>query len=264
MSAIVSATACCCGNPCSQPCCEPGVVEFDVIWSGMLKIVFAACQCDLTVPNFICPCFGETMIDGGLIGRGRVTQVGAGPMEPCGACIMELEAVPRQGVGYYNCICACQWEDPPGSGQFYTCQTAAPEFCGMFQPLSGIGFISTSGGSCGVEFVPSFELGADTSDHPVTGGRWYVVVPIRFFAMVRDDCIQDQVANYCHATASRVFTPNAPGIGGVLYLGPVVQYCDDGRVDMRSRSGSYSAQNVVIDQQSNQYVFWTPGTVTVT
>lgn len=268
MSAIVSATACCCGNPCSQPCCEPGVVEFDIHWNGSFQILFNICQCLTDVPNFICPCYGQTVTQAGQVGRGRITRTEAGPLSPCGECIIELEAVARLGDGFYNCPCACQWEDPPGSGQFYSCQTAYPDFCGVSQCLSGIGDLTSIGGYCDVQFEPFVLLAADTSMEGETAGRWYVVLPIRFLGLVNNGCYASSGYNYCHndpstgsGGVSRVFTPNTDG---VLYLGPNVTFCADGRVNYASRVGIYQPHNVQTYQAENETLIWTPGTVTVT
>lgn len=269
MSAIVSATACCCGaNPCGSPCCDPGVTEFGIYWTGSFQILFNPCECLPDVPNFICPCYGQTTIEAGQVGRGRITRTEAGPLAPCGECVIELEAVANLGTGFYNCPCACQWEDPPGSGQFYTCQQAAPDYCGAYQCLSGIGELTTSGDLCDVQFRPAVVLAADTSTQGQTAGRWYVVLPIGFLGIIRDGCYALSGYNYCHndpptgmGGVSRVGTPDA---SGVLYLGPQIIYCADGRIDYRSRVGVYQPFNVQTYQAANETLLWSPGTVQVT
>lgn len=266
MSAIVSATACCCGaNPCGSPCCDPGVTEFGIYWTGSFQILFNPCECLPDVPNFICPCYGQTTIEAGQVGRGRITRTEAGPLAPCGECVIELEAVANLGTGFYNCPCACQWEDPPGSGQFYTCQQAAPEFCGVYECLSGIGELE---GPCNTIFQPIVSLIADTTPNGTYGGRWSVRLPIRFLGTGRNGCYGPGAGTYCHndpgsgmGGSSRVFTPDADG---VEYRGPQVAFCADGRIDYRSRVGVYQPFNVQTYQAANETLIWSPGTVQVT
>jgi hypothetical protein len=94
------------------------------------------------------------------------------------------------------------------------------------------------------------------------------VLPIRFLGIIRDGCYADSGYNYCHndpgsstGGASRVTTPNSDG---VLYLGPQVAYCGDGRIDYRSRVGVYQPFNVQTYQAANETLIWSSGTVQVT
>lgn len=264
MSNVVAALPCCCGaNPCGSPCCDAGVTEFGIFWTGSFQIIFNACDCVADVPNFICPCYGSTTTQGGQIGRGRITRTAPGPLAPCGECGLELEAVECRGGGVYFCPCACQWEDPPNSGQFYTCSQVAPDFCGAFEAVSGVGGLVIDSQACTSFFRPAFFFGADQSP----GGRWEVVVPIAFSGSVRNGCERADMS-YCHndpgsgsGGSSRVLTP---GYDGVLYRGPLVQRCADGRVDLRSRVGSYGPVNVQTYQATNETLIWSAGTVEVT
>lgn len=258
MSNITAALPCCCGeNPCGEPCCDPETTSFSIHWSGSFQIIFNACNCDLTVPNYICPCSGSTLLAGGQVGRGTVTRNPPSPFNPCGDCVMQIEAVALQGTGSYFCSCGCTWEDPPGSGFFYDCQQVAPNLCGNFEAISGVGSVAGAfGGLCDAQFNPELYFGIGTDE------RWYVVLPIRFCAFVRNGCIQDQVDLYCHSpNRSGVFTP---GYQGVLYVGPLATRCEDGRLNLNSRRGSYVATNVVTEQAQNEMLIWNPGSVVVT
>jgi len=265
MSHILPAVACCCGEtPCGQPCCDPGMVEYGIFWNGSFVNTFNPCACDLTVPNYICPCYGQVQIAGGQVGRAIVTQTQVSPMHPCGECDLVLEGVPVAGTGFYMCPCACQWEDPPGSGQFYTCQQVAPEFCGTFGIVNGVGNIE---GTVCQSLIGAVYLEADTTPNQQFGGRWSVYVPIGIGVPAKVDC-QSAAIEYCHPAStfgqpwhSTVYHPNG---NGVRFIGPVVRFCNDGRLDMRSMLGQYSydPDNIVFQGQ-NQTLTWNPGTVTI-
>lgn len=263
MSHIIPAVACCCGtDPCDNPCCEAGTVEFGIFWTGSFVNVFNSCECVPDVPNFICPCTGSCAINGGQVGRGTVSRQGASPLDPCGSCNITLDAVPLLGGGTYNCPCGCQWEDPPGSGQFVSCADNQNPWCGAFQIVCGVGEVHYPASSNGCpEFRPIVSLRYDPTPNGQFGGRWEVVLPIRIMAMYRgSDCWRADSA-YCHTDWSAVFTP---GEDGVVFRGPQVTFCDDGRVDWRSRSGTYQPHNVVATQGPNQNLIWSAGTVNVT
>lgn len=264
MSNIAAVLPCCCsgGDPCGQPCCEQGTTEFGIFWSGSFQINFNPCDCVPDVPNFICPCFGQTITQGGQVGRGRIVRTPPSPLSPCGECSLELEAVERRGSGAYFCPCACQWEDPPGSGQFYTCNDHFPQACGGFEAISGCGWLEFDFQSCTTRFVPSILFGAD----PTPNGRWHVVVPIRFLGTARG--CESAAMNYCHNDVGSgmggVSGVLSPGFDGAAYLGPPVLRCADGRIDLRSRVGTYSPYNIQTYQAANEVLIWTPGTVQVT
>jgi hypothetical protein len=260
MSHVLPAVACCCGtDPCGEPCCDPGTTEFSISWSGSFINIFNSCEC-LDVPNFVCPCTGSAAIFGGQVGRGTITRTEPAPLDPCGVCSITLEAVPLLGIGNYNCPCACQWEDPPGSGNFVSCADNQNPLCGPFEILCGVGGFTYDQSSGCPEFRPEFELKYDASPGGQFGGRWEVVLPIRILLPYRPSTCTNADTTYCHPRWSEVFTP---GENGVLFRGPQVMFCADGRVDLRSRVGGYSPHNVVVVQETNQQLEWNPGTVLV-
>lgn len=268
MSHVVAALPCCCtGTPC-EACCDDTTTEFTVGWSGSFVLQFETCDCVPDVPNFICPCYGLVSLMAGQIGRGRIVNTPPSPLDPCGSCVIELEPIALMGSGYYFCPCACVWEDPPFSGQFYSCQDIAPEYCGGFTPIAGNGFLTPEqpGGLCGVQFVPVVILVADTSPQSSTYGHWYILVPFGFKGMIRDGCIVDEpVMTYCHPGTGD--PPHAsvktPGYDGVIYKGPALTFCPDGRVDVRSLRGLYSPLNHVVLQKPNELLTWNPGFITI-
>lgn len=244
MSNITAVLPCCCEEPEPGNCCTqfpiPLPPSMSVRWTGNIQATFMQCDCLLDVPNYICPCSGSLEIPGGVIAEGPLVFEG-------GACSYALTGYQTNGRTQMFCPCACSWEDPPGSGQFYQYCADYPEGCGSFvEPAHA----SLAGGGFGANLqTGKWEalLGIFITP-PLGGNMWTQSGGL--------SCGGEN--NYCiHGAAfgSRTYNPiiGEDTLGPMIFIGPDIRFCPDGLVDIRSAFGSYQPQSPFAAVCANAY-----------
>lgn len=248
MSNITAVLPCCCepeepGNCCTQfPIPLPP--SMTIRWTGSIRVTFQSCACNPDVPNFECPCSGTLEINPGIVASGPLVQIGAG-------CGYPLTSFFPGGQSTMFCPCACSWEDPPGSGQFFQYCQDYPEGCGPFVEPATAGLAVFGADLVAGKWKARISFGI-----PLTG-QWYQSSGL--------SC----GGGYCNhgvIFGSRTFSPliGEDTIGALIFNGPDLRFCPDGSVDIRSAFGNYSPQAAFSATCSNTIInTWNPGLVTV-
>lgn len=249
MSNITAALPCCCEEPEPGNCCTQFPLPFPpsmtISWAGNIVVLLPACPCNPDVPNFECPCSGTMTIPGGIIASGPSTLAEGG-------CGYQLTASATPGQSAIFCSCACVWEDPPGSGQFFRYCEDFPEGCGPF--------------------VHPASASLHTFGANLVTRRWEVFVS--FGSIVLTGWTEPTGVTSCgytvcgHGAAfgTRAFNPlvGYDTLGPLEFTGPEVLFCPDGTVDIRSAFGTYNPQGAFAAACPNtSIVQWTPGTVII-
>lgn len=230
MSNITAALPCCCGQPEPGDCCTQFPLPFppfmSISWTGNINVILPACACDPDVPNFECPCSGGMSISGGVIASGP-RQIFAG------GCGYDLTAYATPGQVAIFCPCDCEWEDPPGSGQFFRYCEDYPQGCGPFNSPA---------------FASLHSFGAN-----LVTGLWEVLVAfesILLSSWEQPNGSQPGTCSYTvcgHGAAfgTRSFNPlvGYDTLGPLRFIGPEIRFCPDGSVDIRSAFGPYNPEN---------------------
>lgn len=248
MSNIAAALLCCCQGEEPGTCCTqfplPLPPEMRITWTGNISAQLTYCPCG-PVPNFECPCGGSLQISGGLLAYGPLVIVE-------GECSYDWVGSSTPGELSYYCPCACSWEDPPGSGQFYNYCADFPEGCGPFDsPASA--------------YLYSFGANLGT-------GRWNVEIAFQSLMLGQWDEINGLYSNsvgFCMHSAvfgTRSFNPvvGYDTLGPLLFVGPEIVFCPDGTVDIRSAFGSYSSEGSFFASSANVIISaFNPGSVVI-